>query len=69
MCNASAPHDDTGSESSGDSRRPALNCNRTQMAFDSDAANLAPGASSGVQNVFQRANPLNSLTVFGAGFE
>jgi len=58
-----------GAEANSDSRRPALNYNGTQLAFDSDASNLAPGAEAGVQNVFQRANPLNSLTIFAAGFD
>lgn len=58
-----------GDEADRDSRRPALNYNGTQLAFDSDAGNLAPGAELGVQNVFQRANPLNSLTIFNAGFD
>ena len=58
-----------GAEADGDSRRPVLNYNGTQLAFDSNAGNLAPGAESDVQNVFQRANPLNSLTIFSAGFD
>ena len=58
-----------GLEADSDSRRPALNYNGTKLAFDSDAGNLAPGAAGGVQNVFQRVNPLTSELIFAAGFD
>ena len=46
-----------------------LDYNGTHVAFDSAAGDLAPGALSDRQNVFQRANPLNALTIFSTGFE
>jgi alpha-tubulin suppressor-like RCC1 family protein len=59
----------SGGQANSDSRRPALNYNGTLLAFDSDASNLAPGAQTGIQNVFQRLNPLIVDVVFSASFE
>ncbi|MCK7594215.1 hypothetical protein [Pseudomarimonas salicorniae] len=58
-----------GVESDEEANRPALNYNATLLAFDSRASNLAPGASNGVSNVFQRVVPSNSTLLFGHGFE
>lgn len=58
-----------GAESDGDSDRPALNYNGTRVAFDSTASNLAPGATPGVQQVFQRASPADAALIFAAGFD
>jgi hypothetical protein len=49
---------DSGEESDGDSFNPSLNFDGSRVAFESDAGNLAAGATSGQLSVFQRANPL-----------
>jgi alpha-tubulin suppressor-like RCC1 family protein/Tol biopolymer transport system component len=59
----------SGSQSDGGTRRAALNYNGTRLAFDSDATNFTGDTALGVRNVYRRLNPLNSQTVFGAGFE
>ena len=39
------------------------------ILFDSAASNLDGGDGNGVQDVFQRANPLAEFLVFGSGFD
>jgi len=66
---SSRPSPRSDASEGGASTKLGLNYNGIQLAFDSDAGNFAPGAQAGVQNVFQRANPLNSLTIFATGFD
>lgn len=49
---------DAGQQANGPSERPALNFDGSRIAFDSTAGNMAAGATGGVPQVFQRANPL-----------
>lgn len=58
-----------GGQSNGHSSRPSLSYAGNMILFDSAATNLDGGDGNGVQDVFQRANPLAEFVVFGSGFD
>lgn len=59
----------TGSESDGDSLRPALNYSGDRIAFDSVAGNLTSDSVAGRANVYERANVQDTDKIFVAAFE
>lgn len=59
----------SGVQSNGDSERPYLNYTGNMALFDSSATNLDGADGNGVQDVFQRANPLAEFVVFDSGFD
>ena len=58
-----------GSQSNGNSNRPALNYNGTQLVFDSAAGNLDNNVAPGILNVFRRRSTVVTELIFTAGFD
>lgn len=58
-----------GDQANAGSNRPALDYGGSLLVFDSQASNLASGATGGISNVFEVGNPLNLSAVFTSGFE
>lgn len=58
-----------GDQANATSDRPALDYMGKSIAFDSTASNLTEDTVAGQRNMFQRANPLDTTSLLGAGFE